>query len=235
MKVLLTLCLPLIFGVSDPDKNYLLGKFDPASDERFSKLGPAHSSGAAIGGYLRKETYRAFVTMADAAKKDGIHLTIISATRNFESQKQIWEKKWNGKVRVEGRDLSTVAYPEERARIILRYSSMPGSSRHHWGTDVDLNSLQNSYFEAGDGLKIYQWLTTRASEYGFCQPYASKANGRTGYEEEKWHWSYLPLSGPLLDEYIKNIHFEDITGFKGSETAVSIKIIEDYVQGISCQ
>ena len=234
MKALLTLCIALTVVVVDPDKSYLLGKFDPASDVRFSKLGGEHTSGAAIGGYLRKETYDAFVAMADAAKNEGIQLTIISATRNFESQKQIWENKWNGKVRVEGKDLTTVKNPEERARMILRYSSMPGSSRHHWGTDMDFNSLENSYFEAGEGLKIYQWLTTHAPEYGFCQPYTSKAGGRTGYEEEKWHWSYLPLSQPLLDEYIKNIHYEDIAGFKGGETAVTVRIIDDYVQGISC-
>jgi len=234
MKTLLSLCLLLIVGITDPDKDYLLGRFDPASDVRFSKLPPAHTSGAARGGYLRKETYEAFVTMADAAEKEGIRLTIISATRNFESQKKIWESKWNGHVRVEGKNLMSVINPEERSRIILRYSSMPGSSRHHWGTDMDLNSLVNSYFETGDGLKIYEWLTTHAAEYGFCQPYTSKARGRTGYEEEKWHWSYLPLSRPLLDEYIKNIRYEDITGFDGSESAGAIGIIEDYVRGISC-
>jgi D-alanyl-D-alanine carboxypeptidase len=234
MKTLLSLCLLLIVGITNPDKDYLLGRFDPASDVRFSKLRPEHTSGAAMGGYLRKETYEAFVTMADAAGKEGIRLTIISATRNFESQKKIWENKWNGRVQVEGKNLTSVINPEERARIILRYSSMPGSSRHHWGTDMDLNSLENSYFETGDGLRIYEWLTTHAAEYGFCQPYTSKASGRTGYEEEKWHWSYLPLSRPLLDEYIKNIRYEDITGFNGSESAGAIGIIEDYVQGISC-
>ena len=232
---MLILCLVLVSGLADVDKDYLLGKFDPASDARFTKLRPEHTSGAATGGYLRKETYDAFVTMADVAKKEGVFLKIISATRNFESQKQIWENKWNGKVRVEGKDLSTLKNKEERARIILRYSSMPGSSRHHWGTDMDLNSLENSYFASGDGLKTYQWLTSHASEYGFCQPYTSKKTGRTGYEEEKWHWSYLPLSKPLLDAYIKIIHNDDITGFKGCETAAAVKIVEEYVRGISCK
>ena len=98
MKTFLSLCLLLIVGITDPDTDYLLGRFDPASDVRFSKLRPEHTSGAALGGYLRKETYEAFVTMADAAEKEGIRLIIISATRNFESQKKIWENKWNGHV-----------------------------------------------------------------------------------------------------------------------------------------
>ena len=38
--------------------------------------------------------------MAEAAKKEGVILTIISATRNFESQKRIWENKWNGLLQI---------------------------------------------------------------------------------------------------------------------------------------
>jgi hypothetical protein len=84
-------------------------------------------------------------------------------------------------------------------------------------------------------LKIYQWLTTHGAKYGFCQPYTSKAAGRTGYEEEKWHWSYWPLSKELLNAYVKSVHYSDIKGFKGSKTAKSINAIEKYVQGIGCK
>jgi len=185
MKLLPLLGLLLVFSPSVlTDKNYLLGRFNPSADTSFVKLPKEHASGSALGGYLRKESYIAFVKMSDAAKKDGIKLVIISATRNFDSQKQIWENKWNGKTLVDGKNLTTIKSPEERARIILRFSSMPGSSRHHWGTDMDLNNLNNSYFESGEGLKIYKWLQAHAAEYGFCQPYTSKSTGRTGYEEE---------------------------------------------------
>jgi hypothetical protein len=236
MKWILVLVLGFSIGASQPaDRNYLLGKFNPATDSRFSLLMKEHTAGSARGGFLRREAYDAFVKMAGAAGQDGIKLVIISATRNFESQKKIWENKWNGKVLVEGKNLTTVKDPEERARIILRYSSMPGTSRHHWGTDMDLNSLENSYFESAAGLRIYQWLTTHAADYGFCQPYTSKANGRTGYEEEKWHWSYLPLARQFLDDYQKRIQYPDLTGFDGSEISVSMKIKEDYVQGVSCR
>jgi LAS superfamily LD-carboxypeptidase LdcB len=217
------------------DRNYLLGRFDPSSDSRFIQLTSAHAKGSALNGFLRKETFKAFQKMAVAAKKDGVALFIISATRNFESQKKIWENKWNGKTKVEGKDLTTVSDLKERARIILMYSSMPGTSRHHWGTDMDLNSLDNNYFLSGDGLKIYQWLSAHASTYGFCQPYTSKADGRTGYEEEKWHWSYLPLSKIFLKEYEKQISYSDITDFEGREQSLSLKIIADYVDGVACR
>jgi hypothetical protein len=109
---------------------------------------------------------------------------------------------------------------------------MHGTTRHHWGTDIDINSLENSYFKSGAGKKLYDWMLLHAAEYGFHQTYTDKSKGRTGYEEEKWHWSYLPLSGPFLEEYKKQISYTDITGFSGSQVAAELKVIETYVQGI---
>ncbi|MBN8577310.1 MAG: M15 family metallopeptidase [Cytophagales bacterium] len=217
------------------DKNYLLGKFDPATHSQFVKLADEHTRGSGRGAYLRKETYEAFLKMSAAARQEGIALTIISATRNFDSQKRIWENKWNGKVPVEGKDLTTVTDLKERARLILLYSSMPSTSRHHWGTDMDLNALENSYFETGEGLKIYTWLKAHAAEYGFCQPYTSKTTGRSGYEEERWHWSYLPLSGEFLNQYTKQVSYKDISGFAGSDIAKQMAVIKNYVEGVACK
>ncbi len=236
LRITFVICFFYFVNVSaqSVDKSYLLGKFDPTTHPKFVKLKDEHAQGSAKGGYLRIETYDAFVKMSDAARKDGVDLVIISATRNFESQKRIWENKWEGRTKVEGKNLTLVKDPKERARLILLYSSMPSTSRHHWGTDMDLNSLENSFFESGQGLKIYQWLLAHAEEYGFCQPYTSKVGGRTGYEEEKWHWSYLPLSGQFLDEYTKKVSYKDIKGFAGSNVASSMDIIRYYVNGVSC-
>ena len=234
-SILFFLLLTFSFTQNPVDKNYLLGKFEPATDSRFVQLSAEYASGSALNRFLRKETLESFKKMQSAAKLEGVHLTIISATRNFESQKKIWEHKWNGKVRVAGKDLATIVDKNERARMILSYSSMPSTSRHHWGTDIDLNSLSPKYFESAEGKKIYQWLTAHASEFGFCQPYTSKENGRAGYEEEKWHWSYVPLSKVFLEEYKNQVHYSDINGFLGSETAESIQVIEKYVDGISCR
>ncbi len=217
-----------IAGLSQPvDKAYLLGRFNPESDSRFVKPADEHTAGAARSQHLRKETYEAFVRMAGAAAQEGISLVIISATRNFETQKSIWERKWKQE--------SAIADEAGRARKILLYSSMPGTSRHHWGTDVDLNNLNNEYFESGEGLKIYQWLTAHAHEYGFCQPYTSKNNGRTGYEEEKWHWSYTPLANEFLRIYTHSVSLSDITDFLGANTASGIDVIKNYVEGVACK
>ncbi|MEM6800826.1 MAG: M15 family metallopeptidase [Bacteroidota bacterium] len=221
--------------VDSISQDLLLGRFDPAKDTSFEKLTSTHAAGSALGAYLNKECLAKFKEMHAAAKAEGITLTIRSATRNFFRQKQIWEAKWTGARKVGGKNLSkSLPDPAERASEILLFSSMPGTSRHHWGTDLDINSFENSYFESGKGLKEYTWLKTHAATYGFGQPYTSKGEDREfGYEEEKWHWSYLPIAKKYLAAYGRQIEIEDIKGFKGAEVAEELKVIERYVFGIA--
>ncbi len=212
---------------------YLMGKFKPAKDKRFSKIAASHASNASM--ILRKEAYDAFKEMAKEAKKDGVSLKIISATRPFAHQKRIWEAKWNGGRIVDGQNLSkTIPDPAKRALKILEFSSMPGSSRHHWGTDIDINALTNGYFEKGRGKKEYDWLVANAPRFGYCQPYSPKGTERPyGYNEEKWHWSYLPIAKKLTEQYQLRIKDSDIKGFAGANVAPQIKIVDRYVLGIN--
>lgn len=215
------------------DKDHLLGKFTPEKDEAFTEASLTYANRKGL--YVRKETYEAFKKMHAAAKEAGIDLTIVSATRNFFYQKGIWERKWKGERIVEGKNLAKeVSDPVERARIILRFSSMPGTSRHHWGTDIDLNSVNNSYFETSKGKEIYDWLVQNASTFGFCQTYTPKGELRpNGYEEEKWHWSYMPLAKKYEEAYRNEVTYEDLKGFEGAEAAAIIDVIKNYVFGIN--
>ncbi len=132
----------------------------------------------------------------------------------------------------------TIPNRKQRALKILEYSSMPGTSRHHWGTDIDLNALNNTYFASGQGQKEYDWLVSHASDYGFCQVYTEQDEDRPdGYHEEKWHWSYLPLAQQFLQQYNEQISYADIVGFDGSSVAEEIGAIQKYVNGIAprCQ
>jgi LAS superfamily LD-carboxypeptidase LdcB len=213
------------------DLQYIMGRYDPAKHPDFILIEPQYAEKA--GMYLRKDTYRAFMAMYQAAMKDGIKLQIKSATRNFYAQKGIWEAKWTGARLLEGGENLSVTTPDpkERALKILRYSSMPGSSRHHWGTDIDLNNLENDYFASGEGLKMYNWLKEHGAEYGFCQPYSA---GRPyGYFEERWHWSYTPVSAKLTTYARTNLKNEMIDGFLGSESAPMIDVVKHYVLGIN--
>ncbi|WP_246067758.1 M15 family metallopeptidase [Changchengzhania lutea] len=203
------------------DKDFVLGKFDYTKHVLFVKVESIHASKPI---YLNKDVYQAFLNMFKHAKTDSVDLKIISGTRNFNEQKAIWERKWKKHKQLE---------PLERSQKILNYSSMPSTSRHHWGTDIDLNNLNNTFFENGEGKKIYDWLKEHANAYGFHQVYTSKENGRTGYNLERWHWSYIPLASQCLKFYNENITYKNVAGFEGSELAENLKIIPDYVNGIS--
>lgn len=219
--------------------DYIRGRFNPAKHPDFMKV-PSQYTDGSRSYYMRKDACLAFQQMHDAAAADGISLKIISATRNFNRQKTIWEAKWTGARLLEGKDKAPEVYPEaaDRALAILRWSSMPGTSRHHWGTDIDINRLTNDYFESGQGLKEYEWLTNHGANFGFCQPYSPKGDQRPhGYNEEKWHWSYKPVAEQLTRLAKEQLKDQQIDGFKGAETATDIKVVERYVLGIShhCQ
>jgi len=201
----------------------LHGRVDPGVDSTFARIPSDLSTKSNL--YLRSEALEAFKNMAEAAQAEGVSLKVISATRSWAHQRSIWNRKWNSP-KYMGFE------PLERAERILEYSSMPGSSRHHWGTDVDLNSLENDYFEKGSGATVYAWLTHNAAAFGFVQVYGDQKNGRPGYREEKWHWSYWPLAKGFLRCYLENQENHDFDGFDGAEFSDTLGIVERYVAGI---
>ncbi len=187
---------------------------------------------------LQPEVIEAFGKMRTAAAGAGIALTIISGRRNYEQQKVIWVNKWN---KLQSRGIHGVDAVEH----ILRYSSMPGSSRHHWGTDIDINSLEPAYFTTAKGAKELAWLRANAHNYGFAEVYSPRTTGRsTGYQPEPWHWSYMPLASSYLSQYKQKIGYtlfgipdsknsDSVMVFSGSQFAKTVKIIENYVGGVN--
>ena len=152
-----------------------------------------------VGDSIRLEvnTYKAFKKMEAAAKRDGIYLKIVSAYRGFERQKLIWNNKYEKFTN----DFSLE--PEKAISEIIRFSTVPGTSRHHWGTDIDIidgnfpdeeNVLVSEKFEK-DGLfyKVKNWLDNNSENFGFYLTYTNDKN-RKGFEFEPWHYSYKPVS-----------------------------------------
>ncbi|MEZ5172392.1 MAG: M15 family metallopeptidase [Bacteroidia bacterium] len=214
-------------------KEELLGQFTPEAHPRFSEIISTVDSEPM---FLRDEAAAAWNQMVKAAKPDGIELKAVSATRCFNRQKQIWERKWTGETRVNeiNADEFEAFSSLQKATAIMKYSAMPGTSRHHWGTDLDINSVEPEYFETPEGKNIFIWLKVNAGRFGFGMPYSSRSEGRLlGYEEEKWHWSFLPQSRDILHRYLSMISYDDIIGFKGCETAQALRVISNYVLAIS--
>ncbi|HKQ76798.1 MAG TPA: D-alanyl-D-alanine carboxypeptidase family protein, partial [Blastocatellia bacterium] len=102
---------------------------------------------------------------------------------------------------------------KDRLAIILKFSSLPGTSRHHWGTEVDLNSITVAEWEPASGSKpagkffaLGQWLQANAATVGLLQVYTP---GRTGgYNEEAWHYSYAPISFGLRERYNQRVNLQ---------------------------
>ena len=72
-------------------KEFLLGQFDYTKHQSFDKLKPEHSNRTH---YVQKQVKDSIESMFNAAKKQGIYLKVISATRNYSAQKAIWDRKW---------------------------------------------------------------------------------------------------------------------------------------------
>ncbi len=154
---------------------------------------------------MHKEAYTHFIEMKKAAFKDNISIELVSAYRSFEKQKQIFENKYN-------LHLSEGLSPIEAIQKIIEYSTIPGTSRHHWGTDIDIidaNSIrpqhvlnEEHFNEKGPFYKLKEWLNSHAHSYGFYEVYTNNPI-RKGFKYEPWHYSYAPISKPMLQSYKK--------------------------------
>lgn len=119
-----------------------------------------------------------------------------AAERCGLERSQTWKPGFTSHARCWFENLSA----EEREREILQASSAPGISRHHWATEFDFFSLNTQNFiENARHHGDYLWMQDNALSFGFFQPYQGIASnhGQSGYMEERWHWSYLPISQAL--------------------------------------
>jgi LAS superfamily LD-carboxypeptidase LdcB len=157
---------------------------------------------------LHRRTAPAFLAMRAAAAADGIELVAFSSFRDFDRQLGIWNGKFRGERPMQdrqGQPLDALALPpRERAAAILWWSALPGASRHHWGTDIDvmdrarlpagykLQVIPSEYAPGGPFAVLTTWLDARMHEFGFFRPYSSD---RGGVRPEPWHLSHAPVAG----------------------------------------
>jgi LAS superfamily LD-carboxypeptidase LdcB len=210
------------------DKDFFFFFFKRQDNPQFIKIDEAYTERDI---YLICPVYEAYKEMYKVALADGVKLIITSGHRTFIEQVIEWELRWNNP-----RTETTFANDVEKAKYLLQYRAMPGTTRHHWGTDIDLNSFEPAYYESSEGQKVYKWLKENAGDFGFFQPYTVYDEQRTaGYREEKWHWSYKPLSQLMLSKFLQLVTINDIVGFKGDTAAKKLPIISDWVCGINPQ
>jgi LAS superfamily LD-carboxypeptidase LdcB len=153
-----------------------------------------------------------FRALQENAKKAGFNLQIASGFRSFERQQLIWNNKYAGKTTLLGKDESVLLSEKlselEKLLAILHWSALPGTSRHHWGTDFDIydpsllpkgKKLQltcSEYQQSGYFFDLNQWLSENMHNFNFYRPYQCYQGG---VAEEPWHISYLPIAQDCLE------------------------------------
>lgn len=199
---------------------------------------------------IHKDVLNPFKEMQKEAFSAGFDLQICSGFRGFGSQLGIWNAKAKGERPVlddKGKPVAiTKMKPKEIVYAILRWSALPGASRHHWGTDFDIfdkKTLTKDYkiqlvpeeYEAtGIFGGISSWLDENMERFGFFRPYAIDLGG---VSPERWHISYAPLAEEYLEGLDEKLLMEVI-----EESAVELKdtvkkelsnIYRKYVRNIS--
>ncbi|MFD0761945.1 M15 family metallopeptidase [Lutibacter aestuarii] len=153
---------------------------------------------------LQPKVLEAFKQMSLQAKKDGILIQIVSAYRSFDRQLSIWNRKYASYV-------SEGLTPQRAIEKIIEYSTIPGTSRHHWGTDIDIIDgavikpkellIEENYNENGSFSKLKKWMDINSERFGFYLVYNNDED-RKGFKYEPWHYSYQSISKPMLKQFL---------------------------------
>lgn len=156
---------------------------------------------------MQPQAVDAFQAMQRAAKAAGFDLQPASTFRDFDRQLAIWNGKFRGERPVLDKESQPIDISQldnaARCEAILRWSALPGASRHHWGSDLDIydpsllpadTRLQLEPWEYEVGGYFYpltQWLSEHMAEFGFYRPFSEDTGGVAA---EPWHLSYRPLA-----------------------------------------
>ena len=156
---------------------------------------------------LHRDAVEPFLAMRGAALAAGIDLVAVSSFRDFERQLAIWNAKFRGQRTLldrAGHPLDALALPAaERVDAILWWSALPGASRHHWGSDLDVidraalpagvtaQLVPAEFAPQGPFARLDAWLAANMARFGFFRPYATD---RGGVSPEPWHLSFAPVA-----------------------------------------
>jgi LAS superfamily LD-carboxypeptidase LdcB len=162
---------------------------------------------------LHYEAVASFLAMRDAAAGSGHDLRAISSFRDFDRQLVLWNRKWRGERPLHARDGAVLEHAalsdSQRVDAILCWSAIPGGSRHHWGSDIDVidaaampegyqpQLLPVEYAAGGVFRGLDSWLDRHMHRFGFHRPYATD---RGGAGIEPWHLSYAPVARQAVEE-----------------------------------
>lgn len=144
----------------------------------------------------------------------GFELRIESAYRSFEKQLSIWNRKASGALPLLSADGVPMERPQDEEELmyaILTWSALPGASRHHLGTDIDVvdggacpadYEVQLTPEECSGMFADFHAYLTKCFEsddaFGFNRVFVP---GRGKIRPEGWHIAHLPTSRKRLEHF----------------------------------
>lgn len=139
--------------------------------------------------YLSEDAKKAYDNLCAASKKEGMNISVNSAYRSYESQKETYDYYYK-------------AYGQS---YVDKYVALPGFSEHQTGLSLDIKSLNSNIFEKS---KEYTWMKENAYKYGFILRYPEGKEKITGCNKEAWHYRYV---GVEIAKYIyeNNITYDE--------------------------
>lgn len=140
-----------------------------------------YTSGAESSKYLDKRIIEPFEQMCKAAANDGVTLISVSAYRSYNYQQNLYKRRVQRCMNEEG--LDEEAAKKKAATIV----ALPGTSEHHLGLAVDINSVETTF----ENTSAFRWLQKHAEEYGFIMRYPKDKQSITKIIYEPWHYRYV--------------------------------------------
>lgn len=130
---------------------------------------------------MRKEAAKALERLFAGARKDGIHLSGVSAYRSYNTQQWLFQHYVN----------------RDGYEAAIQYSAIPGTSEHQTGLAIDVSGEDGKCAASScfANTKEAKWLSQHSAEYGFIVRYPKGKENITGYKYEPWHIRYI---GPAV-------------------------------------
>ncbi|AZV68660.1 D-alanyl-D-alanine carboxypeptidase family protein [Bacillus cereus] len=145
---------------------------------------------------LSKDVVKKFLNVVDAAGKESVnHFLISSGYRDFQEQKQLYEKM--------GSD----------------YALPAGYSEHNLGLSLDIGSTQKKMEKAPEG----KWIEENVWKHGFVLRYPKNKSNITGIQYEPWHIRYVGLPHSAIMQK-RNFTLEEYLEFLKEEKEVSTEV-----------
>ena len=135
-----------------------------------------------------------------------LRLNIVSHARGFQQQSGIARRA------LARQALFRVANTDQEITqailSVMQTISLPGFSRHHWGTEVDVVSATRSdWVGSGRFVPLIPFLRNEARRFGFFHPYSGQRPNSTlpHYQNEPWHLSHWVIANVLQQEWATRI------------------------------